>query len=410
MTAARQEDSANGHMHKIQGQFEEGEEWLQKYLGSHSDLLPMRDLEGIDFKLRLIGRELSGMDLLFADKGGLLTVVETKLPKNWEVRRTVLAQLLDYAATLKKWKIKDLCLRIALLSERSTEGLPELRKLSEALHKLLRQGEFTSEDEKAAKTILANYVLEGEVKGSAKRARGAESFLSNLDSMLGEGSCRLVIVTYEVSSDLLDLLNYVNSTTQRGHQLAAVELSRVDLQDGKYFIPHLVGAPQTLSPVYYRENIEGRVYGEWTPEDWIRTLPEDLQSDGSDLVAAIRRKPDELWCEGGGGKDPTLNVRSAHSEYVFLEFYADGKVKIESGLGPGSKSSESQKRKLWSLFDSTPFLKKATEDLRKSKERGTSYPIAYFDFRKSGKEGERWKSLLGFLEEYDQIISAPDKA
>jgi len=250
-TFVNQESNISSRIHKIQEPPGKDEDWLQRYLDAHPELLPMRDLEGIESNLKLIGRELNGIDLLFVDEKGLLTVVETKLDDNPEVRRKVVAQLFDYAAMLSKWDVDDLCLSIAMLSgSKFIEELSGLQKLSEALHRHVHNGKFTEESAKSAKTIFSNYVMEGEAKETTRPSRKGELFLKNLDMMLAEGGFRLVIATYEVSSQLLDLLNYVNSTTQRGHQVVAVELSRENLRDGSYFIPHLVGAPQVLSAVY----------------------------------------------------------------------------------------------------------------------------------------------------------------
>ena len=47
------------------------------------------------------------MDLLFIDKDGLLTVVETKLAKNPEARRTVIGQIIEYASYISQWTADD---------------------------------------------------------------------------------------------------------------------------------------------------------------------------------------------------------------------------------------------------------------------------------------------------------------
>jgi len=406
VTFVRQEGVVGSRMHKIQGSFKEGEEWLQRYLGTHPELLPLRDLEGIESSLKLIGRELSNIDLLFADEKGLLTIVETKLPENWEVKRVVIAQLLDYAATLKKWDVNDLCLRIATMSEKSTEGLSELKKLSEALHRHLHSGGFTEESAESAKTILANYVLQGEAKEGVKPPRKRRLFLQNLDAMLAEGSFRLVIVTYEVSSQLLDLLNYVNSTTQRGHQIIAVELSKENLQGGLYFIPHLVGAPQVLSAVYYREETPERVYGIWEPEELVQALSDSLATDVSALINAVRQKGGKLWYRMGTGKSPSMLLGSnVDTKHGFLAIGADGKAILYSKVGADPLLSESQKKALMALYASTPFLKETYRKILDGVNNKKPWIEPEFRLKDIGKENEQWKLLLELLEQYHRIIS-----
>ena len=401
----------HAHLHKIQEPLREDEDWLQRYLAAHPELLPMRDLEGIESNLRLVGRELEGIDLLFVDREGLLTVVETKLEDNAEARRRVVAQLQDYAAMLSKWDVDDLCFYIA--KQRGSafiEGLDDLKKLSEALHRHIGSGKPTRESMEAAKAILANYVLKGEAK-AIKPVKGGESFLKRLDAMLRESCFRLVIVTYRVSRELLDLLNYVNSTTSRGHQLIAVELSKEDLSDGSYLVPHLVGAPQLLSATYYRVEPSERVSRTWRQEELIEALPPNMATEVTNLINAVEEREGELECKFGHGQNPNLIFRSrARGGLTFLSVRADSKTKIgwvllDANVGSGSRLPEPQKRKLRELYARTPFLKEANQKIQTSIEQGTRWPYPWFKLEDVGAEGQRWKILLDFLIECHKAVS-----
>jgi len=144
-------------VHKIEGPFEESEEWLQKYLATKPDLLPLRDLEGADSKLRLIAREQLEMGLLFADEQGLLTIVETKLAENPDARREVIAQLLNYASHLSELDTLGLCKYIAgLKGTEKIQGLGKLQNLVDALSKEIRETDRGDKLEKTAGAILAN--------------------------------------------------------------------------------------------------------------------------------------------------------------------------------------------------------------------------------------------------------------
>ncbi len=82
--------------------------WLQKMLFKHPSILPI-ELVDEDFgPLVPIGREIASIDNLFISPKGLLTIVETKLWRNPEAHRTVVAQILDYAKVLATWSYKDL--------------------------------------------------------------------------------------------------------------------------------------------------------------------------------------------------------------------------------------------------------------------------------------------------------------
>lgn len=88
---------------------EEGK--LQDYLEDHPTLIPLEDILEEPPDLFCIGREVpagSGfIDLLFIDRDGLLTVVETKLRKNPEARREVIGQIIEYASYASRWSADD---------------------------------------------------------------------------------------------------------------------------------------------------------------------------------------------------------------------------------------------------------------------------------------------------------------
>ena len=73
------------------------EDWLQELLYKHPSILPVDYLDESYLPLVSIGREIASIDNLFVSQSGLLTVVETKLWRNPEAHRTVVAQILEYA-------------------------------------------------------------------------------------------------------------------------------------------------------------------------------------------------------------------------------------------------------------------------------------------------------------------------
>lgn len=88
------------------------EDGLQSLLAAHPSVLPVPDGMHKHAPLIPLGREVSSsagpIDLLYISPNGHLTVVETKLWKNPEARRRVVAQILDYAAALATWGYKEL--------------------------------------------------------------------------------------------------------------------------------------------------------------------------------------------------------------------------------------------------------------------------------------------------------------
>jgi hypothetical protein len=84
------------------------EEWLQGLLFKYPDILPVDKLDEEFAPPISIGREITGIDNLFISPKGLITIVETKLWRNPEALRTVVAQILDYAQALSTWSYKKL--------------------------------------------------------------------------------------------------------------------------------------------------------------------------------------------------------------------------------------------------------------------------------------------------------------
>ncbi len=89
------------------------EYWLQNILAQAPDLLPVSTVdERVLPPLLSLGMEIPTLagpiDNLFLSKNGHLVVVETKLWRNPDARRKVVAQILDYATHLRSWNYSKL--------------------------------------------------------------------------------------------------------------------------------------------------------------------------------------------------------------------------------------------------------------------------------------------------------------
>ncbi len=84
------------------------EEFLQNTLHNSPGILPIEELDRNFSPLASLGREIINIDNLFISPSGNLTLVETKLWRNPEATREVVAQVLDYAAQLSTWHYSDL--------------------------------------------------------------------------------------------------------------------------------------------------------------------------------------------------------------------------------------------------------------------------------------------------------------
>lgn len=92
------------------GSFDES--WLQSLLFDHAGLLPCSEIDPASSNLVPLCREMrtpaGSVDLVFITPHGRLALVETKLWRNPQARREVVAQILDYAKELSRWEYEDL--------------------------------------------------------------------------------------------------------------------------------------------------------------------------------------------------------------------------------------------------------------------------------------------------------------
>lgn len=103
------------------------ESWLRDLLWNHPSLLPVAEIEPIFDGLLPVAWELQTgcglVDLLFINSDGMITIVETKLWRNPEARRKVVAQIIDYAKDLARWSYSDL-LEAVKVATKSTDADP----------------------------------------------------------------------------------------------------------------------------------------------------------------------------------------------------------------------------------------------------------------------------------------------
>lgn len=101
-----------------EGQF--NEKWLQTLLFKHPESLPIKEINPSMGRLIPICMEIETgagpADILYVTETGQVVLVETKLWRNPEARREVVAQILDYAKQLTEWTFDDLARQAAIAS------------------------------------------------------------------------------------------------------------------------------------------------------------------------------------------------------------------------------------------------------------------------------------------------------
>lgn len=84
------------------------ESFLQNALHQAPEILPVDQFDDAFGPLISLGREIDNIDNLFISPNGRLTIVETKLWRNPEATREVVAQILDYATRVSSWSYSEL--------------------------------------------------------------------------------------------------------------------------------------------------------------------------------------------------------------------------------------------------------------------------------------------------------------
>lgn len=114
------------------------EDRLQEFLFAHPEVLPVERIEPFFAPLVPLAREVrleSGrLDLLYLNGNGLLTLVECKLWKNEEARRSVIGQLLEYANDASRLGFTEL--QAAIARARNEPGFDLVEHMRERVEDL----------------------------------------------------------------------------------------------------------------------------------------------------------------------------------------------------------------------------------------------------------------------------------
>lgn len=166
------------------------ESWLQKTLQDHPDLLPVDEIESVFWPLIPLGREINTfvgpIDNLFISKAGYLVLVETKLWRNSQAKRDVLAQAIDYASQLSNWSFE---LLNNAVNNRNNKGVLQIiQEYSD-----IDVDEVPSED-----TIASNMRL---------------------------GRFLILVVSEHIHNSLIDMVKYVNRFPHLAINIGLVELN-----------------------------------------------------------------------------------------------------------------------------------------------------------------------------------------
>ena len=244
------------------------EDWLQRLLFNHPDLLPIADIDPGFGKLIPLAREFlvtsGSIDVLYASADGSLCMVETKLWRNPEAHRTVLAQLLDYAKALSQMDFTEFRARVEAAARQS--GQPA--NLDEMIKRSLDGRPFNSVD-----------------------------FEANIRRALVAGEFLLLIVGDRIRPEVVLLSDILGRAPSLEFSLALVEMNFYHLNGKEVWpvlaVPSVVGrsheVPRAVVRIRYEEKrpevevaaVEDAAIasGKTSPELFLKSMPSGLDNE-----------------------------------------------------------------------------------------------------------------------------------
>jgi hypothetical protein len=241
------------------------EDWLQDVIYKSPTILLNNELFDDDEILIPIGREIPTeagyIDLLLVTNKGRVIIVETKLWKNPEMQRTVIAQVIDYAKCINKWTIEDF--ESCLLTNLRKEG-----KDVESIEKYIKDN-----------FIVYEYT----------------DFLERLSDCLEHGNFLLLIVGDKLAPNLILLRNSIRGNENLEFQIGLMEMQVFKENEEIIISPDVVGRTveetRAIIKIQYEEKkpvinvipetVENRQEktqkGNTSKDEFINKLPFDLQ-------------------------------------------------------------------------------------------------------------------------------------
>lgn len=236
---------------------------LQQLIRDNPEVLPLDDLGESIAPLLVVGRETAlanGLaDIIAVDSDGLITIIECKLDRNSEVKRTVIGQVLGYASYLwgmtyaqfetavaRKYFDSDQCHRTDLRS------VP----LDNAMQMFIKEQ-------------------------SSGEGWNGEAFRDQLETNLRNGRFRLIIVVDKVNDEMQRTVEYLNACTGPNFDILCAELRYFESGQIHLLVPALIGKPLASKP-----RPQAVPPARWPPEKFFLHL---RKQHGAEAEAIARR-------------------------------------------------------------------------------------------------------------------------
>jgi hypothetical protein len=229
---------------------------LQELLQAQPSLIEGVSSEAVS--VREFGTGVGPADVVIVDTDGSITVVECKLASNADIRRTIIGQVLDYAARLAEFSAPE------FIDRWRQRGGPDLE----------------------------TFFKRPESNGRAQ-----------LEANLEAGVFTLVLAVDAINVDLRRIVRYLNGHTSAGMRLLAIELRRAVHEQVEILIPTVYGVESADDKDARSASVR---WGHDSVDEWLRqqdpTLADAVATFSEELQAAGFR------LHGGGtGQYPSFS-------------------------------------------------------------------------------------------------------
>jgi len=213
---------------EIAANSDKSEKWLQDLIFKNIDILPIKDFaETIDFLIPL-SRELSTnvgyIDILCVSQSGKIVIIETKLWKNPEKHREVVAQIIDYAKEIANYTLDEFIMNV--------------------------------------NTTLVNNEFERFIDSFLKSKYSYQEFLENLIKNIETGEFLLLIVGDRISPNVALLSKAIHGNPVLNFTIGLIELQifKGETDYPLYIFPQILGRTveevRGIIKIKYQENTQ----------------------------------------------------------------------------------------------------------------------------------------------------------
>jgi hypothetical protein len=277
------------------------EDILKRNIVELPSLLPLEAVSDEPVSHMTIGEEWPAgtgrADIVLIGSDAVLTIVETKLSRNPEARREVIAQLLEYAAYLSEWTIFEI------------------------QH---RADEFFRSQEPSFDQALETFL------GDSGTEEGTDSFKSKIEQNLRQGRIRLIVAVDEVGEQIQKIVTFVNSYSSFELYLLQIA-SYEDSHSRRIFVPSLYGYARKISTT--------RTRVEWNWEKFKTELGwSEEEVDGAQRLIRRLESVSQSW------QPEARFYRGGMSVYCYDRYVYGAEVSRKRGL------------ELWFRLEQSPRL------------------------------------------------------